>query len=246
MNQMITLNQAFPNGFIGNGIFEYMPNTPWSDMFSAGELDLQFFSEYGKKPVAPIIEHFYVDGGLSDESRQRIATMLYNRFKVQWKHKYDILSVEYNPIENYKMVESGTDSDSGTDTDVHSNSETGTDTTQSTSTGGTTTNTNNTNAVYGFNSESAVNSDAISGTGSIQNTTETTDTRTVDLTNNGQNTKTVDMTHEHQFQRSGNIGVTTSQQMIQSEIELWNWNFLDDVFKDVASVLTLSIYRIEI
>ena len=43
--------------------------------------------------------------------------------------------------------------------------------------------------------------------------------------------------------RSGNIGVTTSQQMIQSERDLWLWNFFQDVvFKDISKVLTLSIY----
>ena len=42
--------------------------------------------------------------------------------------------------------------------------------------------------------------------------------------------------------RSGNIGVTTTQQMMQSEIELWQWNFFESVFKDIDSILTLSIY----
>lgn len=42
--------------------------------------------------------------------------------------------------------------------------------------------------------------------------------------------------------RSGNIGVTTSQQMIQSEIELWQWLFFETVFKDLDQILTLSTY----
>lgn len=44
--------------------------------------------------------------------------------------------------------------------------------------------------------------------------------------------------------RSGNIGVTTSQQMAQSEIDLWQWNFVESIYKDVDSVLTLSIYEL--
>ena len=44
--------------------------------------------------------------------------------------------------------------------------------------------------------------------------------------------------------RSGNIGVTTSQQMIQSEIDLWSWNFIESVFADVDSVLTIQVYDI--
>ena len=42
--------------------------------------------------------------------------------------------------------------------------------------------------------------------------------------------------------RKGNIGVTTTQQMMESEIRLWQWNFYESVFKDIDSVLTLYIY----
>lgn len=42
--------------------------------------------------------------------------------------------------------------------------------------------------------------------------------------------------------RSGNIGVTTSQQMLQSDIDLWKWNFFYEVFSDIDSVFTISTY----
>lgn len=42
--------------------------------------------------------------------------------------------------------------------------------------------------------------------------------------------------------RSGNIGVTTSQQMLESEIALWQWNFFESVYADVDSVLAIQIY----
>lgn len=51
-----------------------------------------------------------------------------------------------------------------------------------------------------------------------------------------------DVSFEHELTRSGNIGVTSSQQLIQSEIELRQFNFFTQVFKDVDSVLALSIY----
>lgn len=43
-------------------------------------------------------------------------------------------------------------------------------------------------------------------------------------------------------ERKGNIGVTTSQQMLQSEIELRQYNIIDQMLNDVYSLLTLSIY----
>lgn len=42
--------------------------------------------------------------------------------------------------------------------------------------------------------------------------------------------------------RSGNIGVTTSQQMLESEIKLREWNFFEQMMKDVDSVLCLQLY----
>ena len=51
-------------------------------------------------------------------------------------------------------------------------------------------------------------------------------------------------TGNRQLTRSGNIGVTTSQQMIESEIALWQWNFIESVYKDVDMVLTVPKYKI--
>ena len=43
--------------------------------------------------------------------------------------------------------------------------------------------------------------------------------------------------------RSGNVGVTTSQQMLQSEIDLWKWNFIYNVvFPSIDKVLTICNY----
>ena len=50
-------------------------------------------------------------------------------------------------------------------------------------------------------------------------------------------------TRNYRLTRSGNIGVTTSQQMLESERLLWVWNFFRDVvFPDVDKVLTINIY----
>ena len=42
--------------------------------------------------------------------------------------------------------------------------------------------------------------------------------------------------------RSGNIGVTTTQAMLTAEREVWMWNFFDQVYKDIDSVLSLPFY----
>ena len=48
--------------------------------------------------------------------------------------------------------------------------------------------------------------------------------------------------NDRELTRSGNIGVTTSQQMLQSEIELRGWLYYQNVFNDIDTILTLSIY----
>ena len=42
--------------------------------------------------------------------------------------------------------------------------------------------------------------------------------------------------------RSGNIGVTTTQAMLESERSVWMWNFFDQIYKDIDSVLALPFY----
>lgn len=42
--------------------------------------------------------------------------------------------------------------------------------------------------------------------------------------------------------RSGNIGVTTSQQMAESSLKLWQWKFWLQVFDDIDSFLCCSCY----
>lgn len=78
-----------------------------------------------------------------------------------------------------------------------------------------------TNDVYGFNSTDAVPS--------TENGTETETGGNADE-------------NERRLTRSGNIGVTTTQQMLESEIELRKKNFYDILFKDVDTLLTIEVY----
>lgn len=112
--------------------------------------------------------------------------------------------------------------------------------------------------IFGFNSSSEVPTDTATGsqneTHGGKDNTDTTETRNLSTGNNTTEThggtdktdgtsemKTVhDITHE--LARSGNIGVTTSQQMIESEIELRKKNFFDSVFADIDRVLTIATY----
>ena len=69
--------------------------------------------------------------------------------------------------------------------------------------------------------------------------TSDTDTGTQTQAESGMDTQTRNYT----LRRHGNIGVTTSQQMLESERNVWLWNFFRDiVFPDVDRVLSIPIY----
>lgn len=68
------------------------------------------------------------------------------------------------------------------------------------------------------------------------------DTRTLDLKNSGSNSEESSGTTERSLSRHGNLGVTTSQQMIESEIELRKKNYFNIIMQDIDHYLALSIY----
>ena len=77
------------------------------------------------------------------------------------------------------------------------------------------------------------------GTTENDGTVTTEQTGTQELEDSGKDTTEI----EHTLTRYGNIGVTTTQQMLQSEIALWEWNFFKTVvFPNIDGVLTIALY----
>lgn len=217
----------------GSGVFADLQKlgVPWQSENIAEQLDAYFYGTFAGRRFAayPLmtLADAHETGTLDDDNREAVALYLFKVFGTNWQKMFDTMSFEYDPISNYDMTETENGTDDGTETRNL----------KSTNTGNvdTTTNATSSGSVYGFNSAASV--PATSGTnGGSDNETrnlEGTDTGTVDRTT----------TRERTLTRKGNIGVTTSQQMIQSERELWLWNyFRDTVFPDVARALTLDIY----
>lgn len=75
---------------------------------------------------------------------------------------------------------------------------------------------------------------------SVDTTDTTTYNNNVDVTKN--NTTTDTGTIEHKTVRQGNIGVTTTQQMITEELQLRKEMFYERVFSDIDRYLTIGIY----
>ena len=135
------------------------------------------------------------------------------------------------------MVASGTDTvdHDGTVTNVKSGTDTidhtGTDTTTRTGTDTMTYNTSDT--------DTGTQTTTHAGSDTMTYNTSDTDTGTQTQAESGTDTQTRNYT----LRRHGNIGVTTSQQMLESERSVWLWNFFRQVvYPDVDRVLSIPIY----
>lgn len=237
MTELKRLSDCFPTGTF-TGFLASMTDAPWASgdyAASSDDIDrldvLYVFQHSGDKYVVPLMKMFLDENGkLTETSLPEAADMALALWKKKWTALWDVANAEYDPIENYRMEEHEETVPTGTESTT--DAMTGTDTTR---TQGTAANNETANAVYGFNSTDPVpasvssqKSDFSAGT-----TFGHTNTETKTFTNRKD---TRDLT------RSGNIGVTTSQQMLQSSIELARWNFWLQVFEDLDATFCLDCY----
>lgn len=132
----------------------------------------------------------------------------------------------------------GTQSNSGTNTGTITTANTGTQSNQGTDTGTVTT------ANTGTQGE--VVSDDVDRT--TTNTGTRSDARTI--THGGKDTRTTDNSEARTLSSSkdrsgrhfGNIGNLTSQKQILEEINLWRWNYMQEILNDVKEFCTLPVY----
>lgn len=193
---------------------------PWKDDNVNLQLDIDYlFNRSGNKITSSLVD-FFVDretGKIDNLSMLTLANVLYTKYGAKWGKEYATLSLEYDPISNYDMTEQMTN-DITTHQFGHTNTRTdNTDETVETE-------------KAGFNSSDYTPVDKVSTKGNAG---------TVADVETGTNTDT----RNYRLTRSGNVGVTTSQQMIESERKLWLWDFFDSVvYPDIDKVLTIQTY----
>lgn len=230
--ETLTLNSVYSE-WITKGIFSYLNSleVPWKNDVPGNQLDAIYHgSRSGNKIIGSLLENYLDNNTVSDDNKIIIAQAIYTIYIKNWNALYKTLSLEYNPIENYSMTETENVQDSHNGT-LESN---GTDT--NTNTENTIVNDTSNNQLWGFNSTDSVNSDK-----QIGDTTKNVD-GSMNTTHKNTDTETKNITSDRMLKRSGNIGVTTSQQMIESERQLWLWNFFESVFSDIDKILVLKIY----
>lgn len=135
----------------------------------------------------------------------------------------DALAIEYEPLENYNRIEDWTDTDDGT------GSRTGSGTGETSGTTGSTT-THRVSADDAGDQFTAKDQDELSGTDSSSTST----TSQEDTSNHN--------TGEHHGRIHGNIGVTTSQQMLISELDLGYWNIYEKITDLFLTEFVIPVY----
>lgn len=200
---------------------------------------------------------------MCDEVKELI-TMLYKQREFKYDKLWRSETIEYNPIKNYDMVEEGSDvtyPDLTDEITYNSTQERSPDLEKTTESEfvphvKTQVETDNTvtdsvsayDAVTFANDKQAVTDSTITTTpilgandkGDETSTTETetgkdttTHTGTDTTTHKGSNTIT------HHLERSGNIGVTTTQQMLEQERNIADFSTIEIFFNDIAKAISL-------
>ena len=241
---MIKLNEVLADSFNGNGIFTNISNPIWANDFDSNELDIYFVSMYGNKIISPYIKHFLDDeGNISADDLIRLSNNIYAMRKSSWEHLYKAYVSEYNPIHNVDAYIEEEEDNTHNDTRVGNSSTDSSDSGNTTSNASATNNNNTTNTRSGFNSSGYVpdNKSDVKGGGTTNgsSTSSNTGNTTIDsndVTNGAYNTKKTQ-------RRFGNIGVTTSAQMIEGEKNVWKWDYIQTVMVDICKFIALSIYE---
>lgn len=187
------------------------------------DIDIEYFvGASGDKFISPLLEKLmeYLDGDIYGVSKE-LEKIIFRRFGDKWKRLHDALVQEYNPLENYSMEEIRTpdlttDETSNTKTDITVEKES-----------------EASNSYKGFNADEP----SLLSKSEGDETTTTTGAKA-----DNEVSKKTEETGSETTTRSGNIGVTTSQQMLESEFKVRQYDFYRQIYSDVDSVLCLSIY----
>ena len=253
------LRDVFSGWESGTGLFSFLAaqtTMPWANAENVDNsvLDIAYFGNHsGGKFCAPLVKLLIdEDGVIPSAARVTIAKILISKYLSNWKHLWETNVAVYSPIHNYDMYEERdlATTDDNVETTDGELSRTGTEglthgMVESTQHGRTE---DNVNYKYGLNTteyQQNRSDENVSTEGGTTTTTDSgTDTTTRNLVDSTDQTVTEDNegTEHEETHRYGNIGVTTTQKLLQEERNLWLWNFFDEVFNDLDKELALAFH----
>ena len=223
------INERFPEWANGGGIFSKIYNLQtayrpeWlNTQEHAKSLDRLYHGKHSFDKIESSMSNILFTNFDVDAYTYLTSDILI-QFSLNWEKLYATLHFDYNPIWNVEGTEERTitrklNQDKNETTNINRDTNVVSD--------------NTNNSTYGFNSSAPVPSGKIEHTGQ-QNETEG---------NNFIATNVDNETVTDKFTRGGNIGVTTTQKMISEERDSWLWNFYEQVFTNIDSILTSAYW----
>lgn len=201
---------------------------------------------YGKIKLDTYEDKTAIDSDVINDIDSTIRALMFKN-KDNYNHLFDIMSIEYDPISNYDRVEESTHTE-GQRIDSHTYGQ-HTDTETLGASSGTTTN----SAQHSYTEDKVVGDNATTGqlrertdansdqyTNSYSNNSVTNSTQYGSRTDGDTKGQQINSINSH---ISGNVGVTTSQEMALSESKLWNYmNFYFVLIKDIVEAIGIPIY----
>lgn len=253
------LRDVFSGWESGTGLFSFLATQttmPWANAENVDNsvLDIAYFGNHsGGKFCAPLVKLLINDDGVvPNAARITIAKIIISKYLNNWNHLWETNVAVYSPIHNYDMYEERdlATTDDNVETTDGELSRTGTEglthgMVESTQHGRTE---DNVNYKYGLNTtvyQQNRSDENVSTEGGTTTTTDSgTDTTTRNLVDSTDQKVTEDNegTEHEETHRYGNIGVTTTQKLLQEERNLWLWNFFDEVFNDLDKELALAFH----
>lgn len=152
------------------------------------------------------------------------------------------LALQYDPIANYDRTEEITDTHSGSFNRSGNTSGSGTNSNTRTDDLTTTTDTTTTDTAAGFNSSTFENRNQEVIDNSNTQTGTVVDAGSNSFSNQDSSNGSDSYTDRHTARIKGNIGVTTTQQMLQSELELARFNLYDQIADLFCQEFCIMVY----
>lgn len=222
---MITLNEWIEKVPAINTIFdEVSKNLKIFTILTSAEMFYYFADKYGDRDLYKFFDSENATNNTYTVRQVSAYISLYGKsHKYEYDKLVDTLSLEYNPIENYSMTEKGKDTRTPNITQTNK---------------GTNTNTIEVDTAITTGKTTFDKSDSFINDTRSTNKGTNTDTQGIDTTVTTAGSEKT----EHEFTRSGNIGVTTAQQMIESERKLAMFSVVDLFVKAVADIILIGVY----
>ena len=235
------------------GIFTVMHSLfPGAD-FLFPEMDMDYLTSHsGTKAISNAVRiQLFKDGEdvtdvpmIKTLSNRAVIALCYQiamRFGEAWNHIYDVLQAEYHPLENYNMKEE-TKPDTYDQDDIPVGWQRSTTRSVNQDVTVSEQGAHDQTDVYGFNSSDPVPASKVTKDYSMNTSGDKDDNYETVVETEVTGRKTL---HKGSIkvERSGNIGVTTTQQMAEAEIQLRIKNHMEDIiFSDVDQILTTAGY----